>query len=533
MDPWTHPASERDIQGQIDRILSFNPEDPRNYDPDFVVRALSLGMTPRELSDAGRASSIQRDPPFSLHNWLWQQAIPAGGLEFADATIGRTYRAADRPLSVADFIGVGSLLDLGDAINAASQGRGSPGTLEAATFGLLDAVPYAVAAAPLARSAMRGAPDAIADFIRSDAGAVRMGGMRVYHGGPDLVVAPEARPDPEGLLPGFSVARTPDVADFYARLRGGGVVSEFDINERALNAISEDDLYRLIDDMETSLGFDEGGMPDYILQDRLREMGINAISYPDEDFGIRILDTSILSPASASPTPAQEIMRLLREGRADEVTNDLYSAADPLELTERYVRGESGIDMPMDEASRMARAREMGFDTDTPMYHATAADFPAFDDAFLGQQTSENAINFDEGSWANNLAMSGHWSNDQPLAEFVSSPIDMPVYTAGDLSSFGSLDHLSGYIDEVGGVDAFRGRHRGSSVSDEEMGGMSRVIVDPRNIRSRFARFDPRLSHLSHLSAAVAPVGVGYGLLSPQEAQAAEIEQYLGLLGMQ
>lgn len=228
---------------------------------------------------------------------------------------------------------------------------------------------------------------------------------------------------------------------------------------------------------------------------------------------------------SAGEGPADEIARMLREGRASEITDDMMAALSPEDnarLFRLYEEGATGQPMPMDEASRMARAREMGFDTDTPMYHATGEDFTAFDDAFLGQVTSQNATDFDQGSWANNLAMSGHWLNDQPLAAFLSSPIDMPVYTAGDLSSFSSLDHLSNSIDEAGGVDAFRAGHSGTrggysgfSVSDEEMGGMSRVIMDPRNIRSRFARFDPRLSHLAHLSAG----GAGAALMLDREAQ--------------
>ena len=36
-------------------------------------------------------------------------------------------------------------------------------------------------------------------------------------------------------------------------------------------------------------------------------------------------------------------------------------------------------DLPMDNASRMARADEMGFDTSRPVYHGTATDFDAFD----------------------------------------------------------------------------------------------------------------------------------------------------------
>lgn len=35
-------------------------------------------------------------------------------------------------------------------------------------------------------------------------------------------------------------------------------------------------------------------------------------------------------------------------------------------------------ELPMDEASRMARAKKMGFDVDTPVYHGTDATFSEF-----------------------------------------------------------------------------------------------------------------------------------------------------------
>ena len=44
-------------------------------------------------------------------------------------------------------------------------------------------------------------------------------------------------------------------------------------------------------------------------------------------------------------------------------------------------------DLAMDYSSRMARAKDQGFDTDTPVYHGTASDFDAFDpDRAIGSQ---------------------------------------------------------------------------------------------------------------------------------------------------
>jgi hypothetical protein len=42
-------------------------------------------------------------------------------------------------------------------------------------------------------------------------------------------------------------------------------------------------------------------------------------------------------------------------------------------------RDDTRFDLPTDEASRMARAREMGFDVDTPLYHGTLNDIQRFD----------------------------------------------------------------------------------------------------------------------------------------------------------
>jgi len=49
-----------------------------------------------------------------------------------------------------------------------------------------------------------------------------------------------------------------------------------------------------------------------------------------------------------SETPAQQVARLLREGRADDVTDDLMAQADPQEMYQLYVSGQTGMDLPME-----------------------------------------------------------------------------------------------------------------------------------------------------------------------------------------
>ena len=100
----------------------------------------------------GPKAEIRQAPPFSLGQWLWQQALQREGLQFADRTIGRPTNAEDRPIAIGDFGVIPSLIRAGDAAYASSQGADMSGTIGDMTFGLVDAFP----AAALGRSAVRG-----------------------------------------------------------------------------------------------------------------------------------------------------------------------------------------------------------------------------------------------------------------------------------------------------------------------------------------------------------------------------------------
>jgi hypothetical protein len=246
-------------------------------------------------------------------------------------------------------------------------------------------------------------------------------------------------------------------------------------------------------------------------------------------------------------TPAQEVARFLREGRASEVTNDMYSRADPLELHDLYIRGATGADMPMDEASRMARARDMGAKTD--FLHATAAsDGDAFD-AFEGDIVWLSEANREGQRHATNFAemmgrrrgggvvypvrvLGGESRQDFPtlvseLAENVGlSPEEVKSMTGMDAQRFYFGDQ-SMMTPLTQGVEIFENY---PDAPDGILHQINLGLSDPRNIRSRFARFDPRLSHLSHLSAGLAGGGVTLGALTqqpPQQDPRREIAEYL------
>jgi len=185
--------------------------------------------------------------------------------------------------------------------------------------------------------------------------------------------------------------------------------------------------------------------------------------------------------AADNASAAHDVARLLREGKAADVTDDLIARADAAELHDLYVSGATGADMPMDEASRMARANEAGFDT--PSYHATGGDFAEVDnDRLIGGQ---------------------FWSTDDIGAierrevgaaqDGVVMPLMLEQKNPGGWREYDQL-----------GVDELIGRGYDGVRLPESDGTHTYVTYDPEQVRSRFARFDPRLKHLRNLNAGIA-----------------------------
>jgi hypothetical protein len=131
-------------------------------------------------------------------------------------------------------------------------------------------------------------------FAPKPAGSLGANTLRVYHGGPKKLSASdvEMRPDPEGTPIGFSVTDNPDVAEYYRNMRGGGSISEFDIDLDKANIISERELYKFVDDLENKLDADASYEQ---IQRGLFDAGVDAVEYPDPEFGIRVVNPNILS----------------------------------------------------------------------------------------------------------------------------------------------------------------------------------------------------------------------------------------------
>ena len=80
-----------------------------------------------------------------------------------------------------------------------------------------------------------------------------------------------------------------------------------------------------------------------------------------EEITYEVIEPLIESGLSRAEAVAETVLGLLRIGEGKYVTNELLSSADKSYLVDNY-------DLPLDEISTLARAKEQGFDLDNPMY---------------------------------------------------------------------------------------------------------------------------------------------------------------------
>jgi len=96
--------------------------------------------------------------------------------------------------------------------------------------------------------------------------------------------------------------------------------------------------------------------------------------------GVKARNAVKLNPAQQQ---SQDVLDSLKSGKADQVTDEMLANADQEYLSKNY-------DLPMDTESRMARAKEMGLDTDTKQFHGTSSDeFPSFEKDRIGSASDE------------------------------------------------------------------------------------------------------------------------------------------------
>jgi uncharacterized protein (TIGR02594 family) len=261
---------------------------------------------------------------------------------------------------------------------------------------------------------------------------------------------------------------------------------------------------------------------------------------------------NVLGGAEVTPgiEAADRIADMLRTGRADEITDELADQADPQRMMYHYTNGNTGMDLPMDYASRMERSKQMGFDTSLPLYHGTTTgDIKRFR---LSPRTNDFAIySAKDPAYANEFA--GYYP-ERPVSDLrlEEGSSVIPLFSKGEHGDFtmggGVLDRQDvPNIAEMFGIDPQELLASWDEIATESLGpnadvlptysfvensplfkerleelGMSgvdfldysssspydefetwnRATLNPADLRSKFARFDPRLGHLSHLDYA-------------------------------
>ena len=157
---------------------------------------------------------------------------------------------------------------------------------------MMSGVDPTIATDPLVAAAGRAVGDGEMSSKAQDASSKL---FRVYHGGPEKITVPEMRSDPEGLPLGFSVTPDKNIAETYQGKKGA--VSSFDIDLQNAKIITEMEFYDLVNNLELKLNIDEGEASESQISTALRDAGVDAIQYPDSEFGIRVINPDILTTA--------------------------------------------------------------------------------------------------------------------------------------------------------------------------------------------------------------------------------------------
>ncbi len=222
-----------------------------------------------------------------------------------------------------------------------------------------------------------------------------------------------------------------------------------------------------------------------------------------------------LTPAQQQ---SQDIINLLKSGKANEVTDQMLAKADQKYLFENY-------DLPMDTQSLSERAKGMGLLDDS--FHGTTSAKTTKDGIkkpggrLFSSSSPEVANTYGDNIYPLKIrkqdssmtldAKGRNWSRiPDPFDEMYS-----PDKTNFSVDTLTTLPSLSTDIDMSGGksltvknvVDA-GAFHTGDPKSYKPSTVTVSHMKNNPLVRSRFARFDPRLKHLKNLSAGFIPIGL-------------------------
>jgi hypothetical protein len=339
---------------------------------------------------------------------------------------------------------------------------------------------------------------------------------------------------------------------------------------------------------------DEGIQDSMIVLDPSNLRSVNAefdpaySNYPDLLAANASKSAGLLAVASDVANRGDQVISLLKSGKGAEVTDAMLDMGNSVKNAQLNQYLAANYDLPMDEASRLARAREMGFEGG--LLHGTGSDITAVDPAKLGEKQNVLGKGFYQTTNPqrsdryvpkvrddNGELIYTEGGNVMPLMTKSADEFDLTVPTGKknisriakafegsdynvDLRDGGDSAFIRSKTDPNVSVfldsyaegqstlmrlkDAFGNNNitpilkeagftgvRGVELDPRNVGGSTvRVNYNPEDVRSQFARFDPRLAHLSNVTAANA--SKTGGLLAAQEDEERKVRAYLKRLGV-
>jgi hypothetical protein len=159
-----------------------------------------------------------------------------------------------------------------------------------------------------------------------------------------------------------------------------------------------------------------------------------------------------------------------------------------------------------DTASRMQRARDMGFDVDNPVYHGTSAEFSKFKDTGINWFTTSKE---DAEDYVPDRIFEGFLKTTK-LADFDAPEVKNLLLEKGhDVNDLFQITEDGEAVKKILKNEGYDG----IVVEREDLGATHYAVFDPKDIRSRFAKFDPAKADSADLLAANPATAALPGLL--------------------
>jgi hypothetical protein len=161
--------------------------------------------------------------------------------------------------------------------------------------------------------------------------------------------------------------------------------------------------------------------------------------------------------------------------------------------------------LPMDEASRLSRAKDMGFYTEMPLYHGTGETF----DQFRAVPTSADGWVTPGVSTARNPEIANEFAARSIAGNEQASPQVHKLFHRAESPAVLTLTGKEAHHEVVGALrEAFEGGHdavmlRNYTSPDGKSGDIV-IVRDANQLRSPAAKFDPAKKSSSDLLASIA-----------------------------